>query len=54
MGFLGFGGNNNNATSIPDDSTPEEKAEQALKFHTASGRLGPVGKRDKTWKTSDK
>jgi hypothetical protein len=35
-----------------DDSTPEEKAEQALKFHTASARFGKVGKRDKTWEQS--
>jgi len=53
MGFLGFGGNSKDTSSTQDDSTDEEKAEQALKFHTASGRFGPVGKRDKTWKTSD-
>jgi hypothetical protein len=33
-----------------DDSTKEEKAAQALKFATASGRFGKVGSRDKTWK----
>lgn len=39
--------------STDDDSTPEEKADQALKFHTASGRFGPVGRRDATWTTSE-
>ncbi len=37
-----------------DDSTKEEKAAQALKFATASGRFGAVGRRSETWKTSKK
>ncbi|AXH68820.1 hypothetical protein SEA_COMRADE_119 [Streptomyces phage Comrade] len=39
--------------SSGDDSTEEEKADQKLKFATASVRFGPVGKREKTWKTSE-
>ncbi|QNN99212.1 hypothetical protein SEA_FAUST_121 [Streptomyces phage Faust] len=46
-----FGGGKQEPTSTGDDSTPEEKADQKLKFATASVRFGPVGKRDKTWKT---
>lgn len=33
--------------------TEEEQEEASLKFITFSSRLGPVGKRDETWKTSD-
>jgi hypothetical protein len=36
----------------PRETTDEEEAEARLKFHTASGRFGPVGRRDRTWKTS--
>lgn len=39
----------NEKPATGDDSTPEEKAEQKLKFATASARFGPVGKRGKTW-----
>ena len=46
-----FGGGKDKPASTGDDSTPEEKAEQALKFHTAKERFGKVGKRDKTWKS---
>lgn len=46
-----FGGKKNEPASTGDDSTPEEKAGQKLKFATASSRFGPVGKRDKTWKS---
>lgn len=45
--------NKNEPVATQDDSTPEEQAEQALKFHTASDRFGPVGKRDETWKSSE-
>jgi hypothetical protein len=40
--------------STGDDSTPEEKADQKLKFATASGRFGSIGKKERTWKTSGK
>ncbi|AZU97187.1 hypothetical protein SEA_EMMA1919_123 [Streptomyces phage Emma1919] len=40
--------------STGDDSTPEEKADQKLKFATASARFGPVGRRDKTWQEQSK
>ncbi len=40
--------------STGDDSTEDEKADQKLKFATASVRFGPVGKRDETWKKSGK
>ena len=43
---------NNQSTSTGDDSTEDEKAEQKLKFATASARFGKVGKRDKTWEQS--
>lgn len=46
-----FGGGKNKPVSTGDDSTPEEQADQKLKFATASARFGPVGKRDKTWKS---
>ncbi|QOI67506.1 hypothetical protein SEA_BEUFFERT_119 [Streptomyces phage Beuffert] len=36
----------------PRETTAEEEAEARLRFHTASARFGPVGRRDKTWKTS--
>jgi hypothetical protein len=49
-----FGGKKNESVSTGDDSTQEEKADQKLKFTTASARFGPVGRRDSTWKTSGK
>jgi len=36
----------------PRETTKEEEAEASMKFVTASARFGPVGRRDKTWKTS--
>lgn len=44
-----FGGGKDKPVATGDDSTPEEKADQKLKFATASARFGKVGKRDKTW-----
>jgi hypothetical protein len=49
-----FGGSKDKPVATGDDSTQEEQADQKLKFATASARFGPVGKRDKTWKTSGK
>jgi hypothetical protein len=48
-----FFGRNSDSKPVPtgDDSTDDEKAEQKLKFATASARFGAVGKRDKTWKS---
>lgn len=46
------GGKSEKPVSTGDDSTETEKADQKLKFATASVRFGPVGKKDKTWKTS--
>lgn len=37
----------------PKEMTSED-AEVKLKLATASARFGPVGRRDKTWTTSDK
>lgn len=39
--------------STGDDSTEDEKADQKLKFATASARFGSVGKRDRTWRQSN-
>lgn len=49
---MGIFKKSNQPVSTGDDSTEEEKANQKLKFATASARFGPVGKRDKTWKKS--
>ena len=40
---------NDKPKPFKDDSTESEKADQKLKFATASARFGKVGKRDKTW-----
>ncbi|XAO35303.1 hypothetical protein SEA_FRANCOB_120 [Streptomyces phage Francob] len=49
---MGLFGKSPKPVSTGDDSTEEEKADQKLKFATASARFGPVGKRDKTWRSS--
>lgn len=36
------------------ETTDEEEAAAALKFATASGRFGKVGKKDRTWTTNGK
>jgi hypothetical protein len=51
---MGFFKRESKPLPTQDDSTPEEQAEQKLKFATASARFGKVGKRDSTWKTSGK
>lgn len=50
MGFF----KNSNPKVTPRETTDEEEAAAALKFATAKGRFGSVGKKDKTWKTSRK